>query len=159
MAETVRPDWETLVTENEHKLYRAALAILGSPQDAEDAVQDAFLRYLEKAPAKLERPGAWLMRVLVNGCKSRLRLKWRQVTALPEELAAQAGQESERAELEELWQLPARDRAVIHLFYYQGYATDEIARLLGMQPGAVRSRLSRARQRLKALLSEGGEQP
>lgn len=154
---TVGPDWETLVTENEHKLYRAALAILGSPQEAEDAVQDAFLRYLEKAPAKLERHGAWLMRVLVNGCKSRLRLKWRQVVELPAELADLAHQEDEREELEELWQLPAEDRAVIHLFYYQGYSTDEIARMLGVMPGTVRSRLSRARQKLKTLLTDQEE--
>ena len=83
-------DWESLVTENENRLYRAALAILGHPQEAEDAVQDAFVRYLEKAPEKLEHPSAWLMRVLVNGCKSRLRLSWRRVAPLPEDLPALA---------------------------------------------------------------------
>lgn len=154
MPPSNRPDWNTLVTDNEHKLYRAALAILGDPQEAEDAVQDAFLRYLEKAPAQLDSPGAWLMRVLVNGCKSRLRLKWRQVVGLPDTLAAQGPEE--RTELEELWQLPAADRAVIHLFYYEGYATGEIARMTGQRPGTVRARLSRARQRLKILL-EGEE--
>lgn len=157
MTETIGPDWETLVTENERKLYRAALAILGSPQEAEDAVQDAFMRYLEKAPATLENPSGWLMRVLVNGCKSRLRLKWRQVVELPDGLAARAVQAAEREELEELWQLPAEDRAVIHLFYYQGYSTGEIARMLGVMPGTVRSRLSRARQRLKTLLTDQEE--
>lgn len=152
MPPSNRPDWNDLVTENEHKLYRAALAILGHPQEAEDAVQDAFLTYLEKAPTKLDSPGAWLMRVLVNGCKSRLRLKWRQVVPLPDTLELQGSEE--RAELEELWRLPAADRAVIHLFYYQGYSTDEIAHMTGQRPGTVRSRLSRARQRLKALLSD-----
>lgn len=43
-------DWEALVTDNENRLYRAALAILGDSQEAEDAVQDAFLVFLEKAP-------------------------------------------------------------------------------------------------------------
>ena len=57
-------DWEALVTDNENRLYRAALAILGDSQEAEDAVQDAFLVFLEKAPADLDRPDAWLMRVL-----------------------------------------------------------------------------------------------
>ena len=61
-------DWETLVKENEDRLYRAALAILGDAQEAEDAVQDTFLKFLEKAPAELDSPPAWLMRVLVNGC-------------------------------------------------------------------------------------------
>lgn len=149
--ESSRPvDWETLVTENENRLYRAALAILGDPQEAEDAVQDAFLKLLEKGPEKLERPDAWLMRVLVNGCRSRLRLGWRRVGPLPDALPDL--REEEREELEELYALPPADRAVIHLHYYQGYSTGEIAQLLGQRPGTVRSRLARARGRLKRLL-------
>lgn len=145
-------DWEKLVTANENKLYRAALALLGDPQEAEDAVQDAFLRFLEKAPDDLENPPAWLMRVLINGCKSRLRLKWRLVGPLPDTLPAP--DQGQREELEELWQLPPADRAVIHLFYYEGYSTDEIAGMLRIRPGTVRSRLSRARGRLRELLSD-----
>ena len=145
-------DWEKLVTENENRLYRAALAILGDPHEAEDAVQDAFLRFLECAPKALERPSAWLMRVLVNGCKSRLRLAWRRVGPLPDALPAPGPEE--REELEELFSLPPEDRAVIHLHYYEGYSTDEIAHMLGCRPGTVRSRLSRARERLRKLLEE-----
>ena len=145
-------DWETLVTQQENRLYRAALAILGDPHEAEDAVQDAFLRYLERAPADLENPGAWLTRVLVNGCKSRLRLAWRRVGPLPEVLPAPGPEE--REELEELFSLPPEDRAVIHLHYYEGYSTDEIARMLSLRPGTVRSRLFRAREKLRKLLSE-----
>ena len=152
MGQMVQTDWESLVAENENKLYRAALAILGDRQEAEDAVQDAFLRYLEKAPSKLENPGGWLMRVTVNGCKSRLRLKWRQVVELPEDLPCRGPEE--RRELEELWQLPAQDRAVLHLFYYEGYSTEEIAQIMKLSPGSVRSKMSRARQKLKDLLGE-----
>ncbi len=143
-------DWEELVTHNETRLYRAALAILGHPQEAEDAVQDAFVRYLEKAPADLESSSAWLMRVLVNGCKSRLRLAWRRVGPLPEMLPTPGPEE--RQELEELFALPPEDRVAIHLHYYEGYSTDEIAQILGCRPGTVRSRLSRARDRLRKLL-------
>lgn len=145
-------DWEALVTQNENRLYRAALAILGDPHEAEDAVQDAFVRYLEKAPGDLESPSAWLMRVLVNGCKSRLRLAWRRVGPLPETLPAPGPEE--REELEELFSLPPEDRAVIHLHYYEGFSTGEIAQMLGQRPGTVRSRLSRARERLRKLLTE-----
>ncbi len=49
-------DWERLVRGNEDRMYRAALAILGDPGEAEDAVQDAFLKYLEKRPAPGTRP-------------------------------------------------------------------------------------------------------
>jgi len=146
-------DWEELVTQNENRLYRAALAILGDPHEAEDAVQDAFVRYLERAPRGLEHPGAWLLRVLVNGCKSRLRLAWRRVGPLPATLPAPGPEE--RQELEELWALPPEDRAVIHLHYYEGWSTDEIARMLGQRPGTVRSRLSRARGKLRKLLEDG----
>ena len=143
-------DWETLVTENENRLYRAALAILGDPQEAEDAVQDAFLAFLEKAPDDLEHPGAWLMRVAVNSCRSRLRRAWRRELPLPDTLPAPGPEE--RQELEELFALPPEDRAVIHLFYYEGLSTGEIARLTGQAEGTVRSRLSRARARLRRLL-------
>jgi len=153
MASSNRPvDWEALVTENENRLYRTALAILGDPHEAEDAVQDAFLRFLEKAPAQLDNPGAWLLRVLVNDCRSRLRLAWRRVGTLPETLPAPSPEE--REELEELYALPPKDRAVLHLCYFEGYSTEEIARMLGSRPGTVRSRLSRARQKLKRLLED-----
>ena len=143
-------DWEKLISEHENRLYRAALSLLGDPQEAEDAVQDAFVRYLEKAPADLENPGAWLMRVLVNGCKSRLRLAWRRVGPLPDTLPAPGPEE--REVLAELFDLPPEDRAVIHLHYYEGYSTVEIAQMLGCRPGTVRSRLSRARDKLRKQL-------
>lgn len=152
-SESNRPvDWEALVSQNENRLYRAALSLLGDPQEAEDAVQDAFVCYLERAPEELENPGAWLMRVLVNNCKSRLRLAWRRVGPLPDTLPAPAMEE--REVLEELFALPPADRAVLHLYYYEGYTTDEIARITGQRPGTVRTRLSRAREKLRRLLTE-----
>ena len=72
--------WEQLVQEQENRLYRAALAILGNAQEAEDAVQDAFLAFWSKAPEDVREPGAWLMRVLVNRCRSCLRSAWRRET-------------------------------------------------------------------------------
>lgn len=145
-------DWETLVTQNENRLYRTALAILGDSQEAEDAVQDAFVRFLERRPENLENPSAWLTRVLVNSCKSRLRLAWRRVGPLPDTLATPGPEE--REELEELFSLPLEHRAVIHLHYYEGWSTDEIAQMLGQRPGSVRSRLSRAREKLRKLLDQ-----
>lgn len=151
----IRPeDWEKLVLENENRLYRAALCILGDRQEAEDAVQDAFVKYLEKGRDARE-PERWLMRVLVNGCKSRLRLAWRRVVPLPEDLAYTDNETKE--ELTELYSLPPDERAAVHLFYYEGYSTEEIAELTSCRPGTVRSRLSRARAKLKKLLEENKE--
>lgn len=139
----------------ENTLYRAALAILGDAQEAEDAVQDAFLKYLEKAPAfeSPEHEKAWLIRVTVNGCKSRLRSPWRRRSA-PLLETYPAPEVGERAVLEAVLALPPRDRAVIHLFYYEGYHTAEIAAMTGDAEGTVRSRLTRARRRLKGLLED-----
>ena len=95
-------DWETLVKENEDRLYRAALAILGDAQEAEDAVQDTFLKFLEKAPAELDSPPAWLMRVLVNGCRDRLRAAWRR-RSVPLWESLPAPEPEERQELEEIF--------------------------------------------------------
>ena len=143
---------EFLVNTYEDTLYRAALAILGDVHEAQDAVQDAFLRCWERAP-EFEGPAharAWLLRVLVNGCRSRLRLAWRRVGPLPDTLPAPGPEEGQ--ELEELYSLPPEDRAVIHLHYYEGYSTAELAKMLGCRPGTVRSRLFRARERLRKLL-------
>ena len=148
---------EALIQIHQNTLYRAALAILGDAHEAEDAVQDAFLRCLEKGP-EFESPAhekAWLLRVTVNGCKSRLRSPWRRRTAPLLDTYPAAGPE-EQSLMEAIGALPARDRAVLHLYYYEGYQTAEIAEMTGWREGTVRSRLTRARAKLGALLK--GEQ-
>lgn len=144
---------ETLIRTHENTLYRAALAILGDAHEAEDAVQDAFLRCLEKGP-EFESPAhekAWLLRVTVNGCKSRLRSPWRRRAAPLLDTYPAAAPEEQNL-METIMALPARDRAVLHLYYYEGYQTAEIAEMTGWREGTVRSRLTRARAKLGDLL-------
>ena len=148
---------EMLIHTYENTLYRAALAILVDAHEAEDAVQDAFLRCLEKGP-EFESPAhekAWLLRVTVNGCKSRLRSPWRRRTAPLLDTYPAAGPE-EQSLMEAIGSLPAKDRTVLHLYYYEGYQTAEIAAMTGWREGTVRSRLTRARAKLGTLLK--GEQ-
>ena len=144
---------EEVIATYETTLYRAALAVLGDAHEAEDAVQDAFLRYWERAPdfPDAARERAWLLTVTVNGCKSRLRAPWRRRTT-PLLDTYPAADREERALLEAVQTLPPRDRAVIHLYYYEGYQTAEIAAMTGQREGTVRSRLSRARDKLRRLL-------
>ena len=144
---------EEVITTYQDTLYRAALAILGDAQEAEDAVQDAFLRWWERAPdfPDAARERAWLLKVTVNGCKSRLRSPWRRRTA-PLLDTYPAAEPEEREVLEAVQALPPRDRAVVHLYYYEGYQTAEIAAMTGQREGTVRSRLSRARAKLRDLL-------
>ena len=144
---------EALITRYENTLLRAALAILGDPYEAEDAVQDTFLRYLEKGPDFRDEnhEKAWLLTVCANGCKSRLRQKKRRPTV--ELLDIYPAPDDESGEVAEaVFALPANQRAAVHLFYYEGYSTQEIARILGQRPGTVRSHLSRARESLRQML-------
>ncbi|WP_297212451.1 RNA polymerase sigma factor [uncultured Flavonifractor sp.] len=144
---------ESVIRTYENTLYRAALAILGDPQEAEDVVQDTFLRLWEKAPL-FESPAherAWLLKVAVNNCKSRLRAPWRR-RAAPLLDSYPAADRSEQAVLEVIQSLPPKDRTVLHLYYYEGYQTAEIAAMTGWREGTVRSRLARARDKLRQLL-------
>ena len=63
-----------------------------------------------------------------------------------------APEPEERLELEEFYALPPQEREAVHLFYYEGYSTQEISQIVKCRPGTVRARLSRARTRLRALL-------
>ena len=147
---------EDVIPAYENTLYRAALAILGDAHEAEDAVQDAFLRCLEKGP-EFESPAhekAWLLRVTVNGCKSRLRSPWRRRTAPLLDTYPAAGPE-EQSLMEAIGALPARDRAVLHLYYYEGYSGAEIAAMLHKPASTIRNYLREARQNLKKQL--GGD--
>ena len=144
---------EDVIPAYENTLYRDALAILGDPQEAEDVVQEAFLRLWEKDPA-FESPAhqrSWLLKVTVNGCKNRLRAPWRRRTA-PLLESYPAADPEEQAVLEVIQSLPPKDRAALHLYYYEGYQTAEIAAMTGWREGTVRSRLARARDKLRELL-------
>jgi len=145
---------EDLINKYENTLFRTALAILGDRAGAEDAVQDTFLRWLEKCPdiKDEDHEKAWLLRVTANACKSRLRtLKLHPLTELLEDYPAETPEES--GVLEAVLALPPRERAAVHLFYYEGYSTEEIAAITGQRPGTVRSHLSRARGRLREWLA------
>ena len=149
------PDTETAMDRWGPTVYRMACALTHSRCDAEDIFQEVFLRYHRAAPAfqSEEHRKAWLLTVTANCAKSLLRSPWRRRTVPLEDVYTCASPEESAVE-EALARLPAKYRAVIHLFYYEGYGTEEIARLLGRQPSTVRSQLTRARQRLAELLKE-----
>lgn len=148
---------EHAILNHEHTLYRTALAILADVGEAQDAVQDTFVTYMEKAPVfeSAAHEKAWLIRVTVNGCKSILRSPWRRRVPLLDTYPARTEEEGSVMEL--VLSLPPKDRATVHLFYYEGYQTGEIAAMTGEREGTVRSRLSRARGKLRAMLE--GENP
>ena len=151
-----RPEgFEILVAKYENRLYRTSLAVMGNVSDAEDVVQEVFLRAYERAPdfESEEHETAWLIRVTVNLCRSRLRAPWKKRTE-PLLDSYPAKEPEQRELLEHVLALSPRYRAVIHLFYYEGYSVKEIAHLTGQKESTVRSLLTRARQKLKSVLKE-----
>ena len=137
-------------------VFRLAYSYTRSRSDAQDICQEVFLRYFCRRPpfASEEHRRAWLLRVTVNRCKSHLSSWWvRRTVPLDDRIPMP---EPEYQELDEvLRQLPEKDRLVIHLFYYEDCTTREIARMMHCTEGAVRTRLTRARQRLGDLLKGG----
>ena len=136
-------------------VYRLACAVTGSRSDADDVFQEVFLRYHRAAPdfESETHEKAWLLRVTVNRCKSLLASPWRKRSVPLEDVYACPGPETS-AVAEALAALPPGDRTLLHLYYYEGYRTEEIARLLGRNGATVRSQLTRTRQKLARLLKE-----
>lgn len=148
-----------LVETYSDQLLRVAYSILNSVPDAQDVCQEVLLKRLDHTGEfeSQEHERAWLVRVTVNACKNLRRSPWRTRTVGLETMAEQAAfQPEEGGLLEEVQRLPAKYREVLVLYYYVGYDTNEIADMLGLQPEAVRARMSRARRKLKAELEGQG---
>ena len=144
-------------------VYRLAYARTRSHADAEDIYQEVFLK-LAKADISFENQEhvkAWLLRVTVNCTVNLFRSAWRQhvqtVEALPERASVWDGDDRCEALNRALDNLPARYRAVIHLYYYEEMSVDEISAALNTKPATIRSRLARGRERLKRELTQNKE--
>ena len=147
------------VEANKAAMFRLARSILGRDADAEDAVAEAVLRGWthRNALQKRESAKSWLMRITAN---ESYRLASRQRDELP--LERQTGEpEAPRQNMDEelgLWEyvkaLPETLRAPVVLFYYEDLTVDEIANILSLSPGAVKTRLSRARALLRTWLQK-----
>lgn len=140
-------------------ILRLAYSYLHNMADAEEVLQDTLVQFIHTAPVFENEPHAksWLMQVAANLSKNRIRSnRIRQAEDLDELQETLAGQESE--DLSFVWEavksLPEKYREVIHLFYQEGYATGEIARILQRKESTVRSDLKRGRERLKEILQE-----
>lgn len=138
-------------------LYRFCLLQMKNAADAEDALQEVFLKRLYRAPDfnSTEHEKRWLYRVALNQCRDELRRKRRTEVPL-EEAALLAMPEVERELLSQVAALPEKLRTVIHLHYYEGYTVEELAALLGVSVSAVKMRLLRGREALRREM-EGAE--
>jgi RNA polymerase sigma-70 factor (ECF subfamily) len=135
-------------------LLRIALNRMNSIAEAEDVVQTTFERLMKRQPRfeSREHEKAWLIKTAIRICIDEARKNARHASVpLNEEIAAAYSEESFEL-LDTIRQLPEKDRDAVYLYYYEEYTIREIAKLLGEREGTTRSRLSRARQKLKAIM-------
>lgn len=141
-------------------VLRLAYSYLKTREDAEDVVQDTLIRLMQSGEIfeNEEHMKAWMLRVAANLCKDILKSSRRQ-----KEVAMVEGYEEgvedeyntgENDVMKAVMSLPEKYRSVIHLYYFEEYATKEIAVIMGKKEATVRSLLKRGREKLESILSK-----
>lgn len=155
----VNNDLDTLFVTYGDMIYRLALVRTRNAADAEDVVQEVFLRCLRNNPSfdSAEHQKAWLIKVTVNCTKSLLGSAFRR-HAVPEDAAGELvadAQDADPTVYDAVLKLPEKYRTAIHLFYYEDCSVKEIASMMRTSESTVKSWLHRARGMLKETL--GGD--
>ncbi len=149
---------EAAVDKHGSMLLRIAVNILGSLQDAEDAVQDTYLQYLRHTPdfADEYHETAWFVRVCINISKNiRKSRSYREYTLIDDLQNILPSPDEHKMELwRAVMALPEKQRIVVYLYYMEGMSCDEVASALGISSAAVRKRLQKGRELLRLELSE-----
>lgn len=149
--------YEKIFDKYSSMVYRLAFSRTNSRYDADDVLQTVFLKLVKSNLefSSEEHTKAWLIRVTLNTSKNLLLSAFRRlVLPLEDTLAVEMKESSEVYHA--VMKLSVKYRTVIHLFYFEGYSISEIAKLLGTKEATVKTRLNRARQKLKIEL-EGEE--
>ena len=136
-------------------IFRLAYARTGSRADAEDIMQEVFVRLLRAGPDFADRAHAraWLLRVAANCANDWFRAPWRRREG-PLTDSLPAPEHEDGGVVEAVLALPAKYRTAVHLYYYEELSVAEIAKITGKSESAVKSRLFRARAMLREALKE-----
>ena len=128
-------------------LFRLCLVSLGNANDAEDAVQETLIKYIQKKPefVSAEHEKAWLIAVATNKCRDLLRFRVRHPVTDIEEIKEYQAEPADSGILEALMTLPEKFRTVLTLFYVEEYSVKEIADIIGKTTSAVKMRLQKGR--------------
>lgn len=150
-----------LVERYRDNLFAIAFNVCKNAADADDIVQDTFLQYYltRKKFDNEQHIRAWLIRVTVNKAKNINRSFWRQHKRPLEEYIETLvfTEPGDRELFETVMELPEKYRIVIHLYYYEDYSVNEIAKVLKLTESNVKVRLLRGRQMLREALKEEWE--
>ena len=152
---------DALIERLNSMVYRLAFSYTRNQVDAEDIMQEVFLRFVRYKPEfnDAEHEKAWFIKVTINTAKSLHSSSWRKKTVLmpAEEVKSnlQATPPSGNCHVAEaVAKLNDKQRICTHLFYYEDYSICEIAQATGFNESTVKSHLRRARERLERELGE-----
>lgn len=156
MEELTKEEFTKLVLNNQISMYRLAISILKNEADAEDAVSNAIMNAYEHLYSlkHKEKFKTWIMTILANEAKSMFKRRKRI------DLYADANifESVAKGDSKDIWQLAmtldTEFSKVVILYYYEGYSIKEISKILHIPEGTVKSRLGRAREKLRLLLKK-----
>jgi RNA polymerase sigma factor (sigma-70 family) len=155
---SLTPDFEDVYRREYPGLVAVATALTGDVRDGEDAVQDAMVKAFVRwdAVGRLDRPGAWCHRVLLNACRSRWRRRRTEARFLARLRRDDRSIPEPSADVIVFWglvrELPPRARAAVALHFAGERTMSEIASILEVPEGTVRSDIARARVVISAEL-------
>lgn len=135
-------------------VFRLAMSYLGNRTDAEDISQNVFLSALSTKHEPLpDKEKTWLLTCTANACKNHLKSFWRKnVGELNDTI--EFTDKTDQTLYDAVMKLSPKYRAVIHLYYFEGYDQREIGEILHLTRTAVQTRMSRAREMLKKELTD-----
>ena len=140
-------------------VLRIAYTYLKNRADAEDIVQDVYLRIIDKKPSFNDESHekSWLIRATINMCKNKVNMFWNKNKCSiddVQEFAVSDKYNTDTSVFQAVMALGEKYRVVVYMYYYEGYSTPEIADVIGKNETTIRSLLHRARNKLKDMLKE-----
>lgn len=158
-----RINYTKIVEKYANNIYKVALSYCKNKYDAEDVLQNVFLKLLQ-ADMKFESEEhlrRWLIRVTINCCKDLCKSFWKKHMVSIDEINQNYSYEFSTNEKSDLYEtvmsLPAKYRIVTHLYYYEDYSVKEISEILNVKETTVQTQLMRARNKLQIKLKEEGQ--
>ena len=151
MQNTTTEKIESLLQTYGNGLFRLSLVMLRNESDAEDAIQDTMIRYLQKSPnfQDADHEKAWLFKVCTNICHDMLRYRKRHPQVDIDTQYHLTEKETDASLLDALMELPEKFKLVLILYYVEGYRIHEIAEIIERSPSAVKMRLQKGRKLLE----------
>ena len=148
--------FEQAVREHANTIFRVACHALKDRQEAEDVTQTVLLRLYQYGGEfqNGEHLKHWLLRVAVNESRKLLRSPWKKRSVPLEDWDAVSEGPEEQGILEAVMALDGKYRLPVYLYYYEDCSVQEVAAALGINPSTVQTRLQRAREKLRRILSE-----